>query len=126
MSDPRYHIDVSVDTRFLAEQSSPDQGRYAFAYTVTVRNQGDVPARLMSRHWVITNGDGKVEEVRGAGVVGQQPWIDAGKSHTYSSGTVMTTKVGTMQGSYQMVAEDGNTFDAVIAPFRLAVPGVLH
>jgi ApaG protein len=126
MTDPRYHIDVSVDTRFLAEQSSPEQGRYAFAYTITVHNRGKVPARLVSRHWVITDGNGKVEEVRGAGVVGQQPLIDVGKSHTYSSGTLMATKVGTMQGSYQMLAEDGTQFDAIIAPFRLAVPGALH
>ena len=107
-------------------KSSPDQGRYAFAYTVTVRNKGKVPARLMSRHWVITDGDGKVEEVRGPGVVGQQPLIGVGQAHTYSSGTVMATKVGNMQGSYQMVAEDGKHFDAIIAPFRLAVPGALH
>jgi ApaG protein len=126
MSDPRYHIDVSVDTRFLAEQSNPEQGRYAFAYTVTVRNKGQVPARLMARHWVITDGNGKVEEVRGPGVVGQQPLIGVGQAHTYSSGTIMATKVGNMQGSYQMVAEDGKHFDAIIAPFRLAVPGALH
>ncbi len=126
MPDSRYQIDVSVVTRFLAEQSQPDQHRYAFAYTVTVRNNGEVPATLLSRHWVITDGDGHVEEVRGAGVVGQQPRIEAGASHTYSSGTVMTTKVGNMQGSYQMQAEDGKHFDAVIAPFRLAVPGALH
>lgn len=126
MSDLRYQIDVSVDTRFLAEQSNPDQGRYAFAYTVTVRNQGKVPARLVSRHWVITDGNGRVEEVRGPGVVGQQPLIGVGQSHTYSSGTIMATKVGNMHGSYQMIADDGKEFDAVIAPFRLAVPGALH
>jgi ApaG protein len=126
MSDPRYQIDVSVVTRFLAEQSQPEQHRFAFAYTVTVRNNGQIPARLLSRHWVITDGDGKVEEVRGAGVIGQQPLIEAGESHTYSSGTVMATTVGNMQGSYQMQAEDGRQFDAVIAPFRLAVPGALH
>jgi len=126
MSDSRYQIDVSVVTRFLAEQSQPEHQRFAFAYTVTVQNNGALPARLLSRHWVITDGDGKVEEVRGSGVVGQQPLIEAGQSHTYSSGTVMTTKVGNMQGSYQMLAEDGQHFDAVIAPFRLAVPGALH
>ena len=126
MSDPRYQIDVSVVTRFLAEQSQPEQQRFAFAYTVTVRNNGQIPARLLSRHWVITDGDGKVEEVRGAGVIGQQPLIAAGESHTYSSGTVMATTVGYMQGSYQMQAEDGKQFEAVIAPFRLAVPGALH
>jgi len=126
MSDPRYQIDVSVVTRFLAEQSQPEHQRFAFAYTVTVQNNGQLPAKLVSRHWLITDGDGKVEEVRGAGVVGQQPLINAGQSHTYSSGTVMTSQVGTMQGSYQMVAEDGKQFDAIIAPFRLAVPGALH
>jgi len=126
MSDPRYQIDVSVVTRFLPEQSQPEQNRFAFAYTITVQNNGLLPAKLLSRHWVITDGDGHVEEVRGAGVVGQQPLIAAGKSHTYSSGTVMTTQVGNMQGSYQMLAEDGKHFDAIIAPFRLAVPGALH
>ncbi|NUU34010.1 Co2+/Mg2+ efflux protein ApaG [Pseudomonas sp. C2B4] len=126
MSDPRYQVDVSVVTHYLAEQSQPEQDRFAFAYTITVKNNGLIPAKLLSRHWVITDGDGHVEEVRGAGVVGQQPLIEAGKSHTYSSGTVMTTKVGTMQGSYQMIADDGKQFDAIIAPFRLAVPGALH
>ena len=126
MPELRNRIDVSVDTRFLSEQSNPAQGRYAFAYTVTVRNQGEMAARLVSRHWVITDGNGKVEEVRGPGVIGQQPLIGAGQSHTYSSGTIMATQVGIMQGSYQMVAEDGTPFDAIIAPFRLAVPGALH
>lgn len=126
MSDPRYQVDVSVTTRFLAEQSQPEHDRFAFAYSITVRNNGSLPARLLSRHWIITDGDGHVEEVRGEGVVGQQPLIEAGKSHSYSSGTVMTTKVGTMQGTYQMLAEDGKRFDAVIKPFRLAVPGALH
>ncbi len=126
MSDPRYQVDVSVVTRFLAEQSQPEQSRFAFAYTITVRNNGQLPARLLSRHWLITDGNGHVEEVRGAGVVGRQPLIAAGDSHTYSSGTVMTTTVGNMQGSYQMLAEDGKHFDAIIAPFRLAVPGALH
>ncbi|AZC25690.1 MULTISPECIES: Co2+/Mg2+ efflux protein ApaG [Pseudomonas] len=126
MSDPRYQVDVSVVTHFLADQSQPEQNRFAFAYTITVQNNGSLPAKLLSRHWVITDGDGHVEEVRGAGVVGQQPLIAAGKSHTYSSGTVMTTQVGNMQGSYQMLAEDGKQFDAIIAPFRLAVPGALH
>ena len=126
MSEPRYQVDVSVVTRYLAEQSQPEQNRFAFAYTITVHNSGELPAKLLSRHWVITDGDGHVEEVRGAGVVGLQPLILAGGDHTYSSGTVMTTKVGTMQGSYQMIAEDGKHFDAIIAPFRLAVPGALH
>ncbi|MGE6388216.1 Co2+/Mg2+ efflux protein ApaG [Pseudomonas sp. NPDC078416] len=126
MSDSRYQVDVSVETRFLAEQSQPEHNRFAFAYTITVQNNGGLPAKLLSRHWVITDGDGQVEEVRGDGVVGQQPLIQPGQSHTYTSGTVMTTKVGNMQGTYQMLAEDGKRFDAVIAPFRLAVPGALH
>ncbi|AXO63296.1 Co2+/Mg2+ efflux protein ApaG [Ectopseudomonas oleovorans] len=126
MSDPCYQIDVSVTTRYLAAQSQPEQSRYAFSYTVTIVNNGELPAQLLSRHWIITDGDGRVQEVRGAGVIGQQPHIEPGASHTYSSGTVMTTQVGTMQGSYQMLAEDGKRFDATIAPFRLAVPGALH
>ncbi|ARS50749.1 Co2+/Mg2+ efflux protein ApaG [Ectopseudomonas hydrolytica] len=126
MSDPRYQIDVSVTTRYLAAQSQPEQNRYAFSYTVTIVNNGQLPAKLLSRHWIITDGDGRVQEVRGAGVVGQQPDIAPGASHTYSSGTVMATQVGIMQGSYQMLAEDGKRFDATIAPFRLAVPGALH
>jgi len=126
MSDPRYQVDVSVTTRYLAEQSQPEHNRFAFAYSITVRNNGSLPARLLSRHWIITDGDGHVEQVRGEGVVGQQPLIEAGQSHSYSSGTVMTTRVGTMQGTYQMLAEDGKRFDAVIKPFRLAVPGALH
>lgn len=126
MSDPRYQIDVSVTTRYLAAQSQPEQNRYAFSYTITIVNNGELPAQLLSRHWIITDGDGHVQEVRGAGVIGQQPHIAPGASHTYSSGTVMATQVGTMQGSYQMLAEDGKRFDATIAPFRLAVPGALH
>ncbi|BCD86248.1 protein ApaG [Pseudomonas solani] len=126
MPDSRYLVAVSVTTRFLPEQSQPEQNRFAFSYTVTIRNEGELPAKLVSRHWVITDGDGHVQEVRGAGVVGQQPLIEPGASHVYSSGTVMATRVGTMQGSYQMVAEDGKRFDAEIAPFRLAVPGALH
>ena len=126
MSDPRYQVDVSVVTRYLPEQSQPEHDRFAFAYTITVKNNGSIPAKLLSRHWIITDGDGHSEEVRGAGVVGQQPLIKPGQAHTYSSGSVITTQVGTMQGSYQMLAEYGKRFDATIAPFRLAVPGALH
>ncbi|WP_339407085.1 Co2+/Mg2+ efflux protein ApaG [Pseudomonas helleri] len=126
MSDPRYQIDVSVVTRYLPEQSQPDQQRFAFAYTITVQNNGSLPAQLLSRHWVITDGDGHVEEVRGAGVIGQQPLIAAGQKHVYSSGSVIGTQVGNMQGSFLMRADDGEQFKALIAPFRLAVPGALH
>ncbi|WP_313514836.1 Co2+/Mg2+ efflux protein ApaG [Pseudomonas sp.] len=126
MSDPLYHIDVTVISRFLPEQSQPEQERFAFAYTVTLSNAGEQPAKLISRHWVITDGNGNVQEVRGSGVIGQQPRLEPGQSHTYSSGTMMTTRVGSMHGSYQMLADDGTRFDAPIAPFRLAVPGALH
>lgn len=126
MSDPRYKIDVRVVSRYLPEQSQPEQSRYAFAYSVTIRNNGSLPAQLLSRHWLITDGDGHVQEVRGPGVIGQQPLIGPGQSHSYDSGTLLATQVGTMQGSYQMRAEDGHSFDAPIAPFRLAVPGALH
>lgn len=126
MSDPRYQIDVSIVTRYLAEQSQPQQNRFAFAYDVTIANNGNLPAQLLSRHWLITDGNGQVQEVRGAGVIGEQPLIEPGDSHSYSSGTLMATQVGTMQGSYQMIANDGQRFDAPIAPFRLAVPGALH
>lgn len=126
MSDSPYQIDVSVATQYLPEQSQVEQHRFAFAYTVTITNNGQLAAKLLTRHWLITDGEGRVQEVRGAGVVGEQPLIAPGHSHTYTSGTVMTTRVGTMQGSYQMIAEDGTSFDAQIAPFRLAVPGSLH
>ncbi|MES2819510.1 MAG: Co2+/Mg2+ efflux protein ApaG [Pseudomonadota bacterium] len=126
MPDSRYQIAVSVVTRYLPEQSEPEQNRFAFAYTVTIDNKGQLPAQLQSRYWLITDGDGRKQEVRGPGVIGQQPLIAPGQQHTYSSGTLLATRVGTMQGSYQMRAEDGTCFDALIAPFRLAVPGALH
>ena len=126
MSDSRYQVDVSVTTRFLPEQSQPEQNRFAFSYNVSIHNNGDLAAKLLSRHWLITNGDGHVQEVRGSGVIGQQPLIEPGATHTYSSGTVMSTRVGTMQGSYQMLAADGKKFDAIITPLRLAGPGLLH
>ncbi|KAB0546178.1 Co2+/Mg2+ efflux protein ApaG [Pseudomonas argentinensis] len=126
MSDSRYQIDVNIVTRYLPEQSQPQQNRFAFAYDVTISNNGSLPAQLLSRHWVITDGNGQVQEVRGTGVIGEQPLIAPGDSHRYSSGTLMATQVGTMQGSYQMLAEDGRRFEAPIAPFRLAVPGALH
>lgn len=126
MSDIRYRIDVTIRPQYLPAQSQAEQNRYAFAYTVTIENKGQLSAQLLSRHWIITNGDGQVQQVRGDGVIGEQPTIAPGQSHTYTSGTLMTTRVGSMQGSYQMLAEDGHKFEAVIAPFRLAVPGALH
>ncbi|MGG2018541.1 Co2+/Mg2+ efflux protein ApaG [Pseudomonas sp. S8] len=126
MSDPRYQVDVSVVTRYLADQSQPEHHRFAFAYTITVQNNGERPAQLMSRHWVITTVTACRRGSRRPALSASKPLIEVGKSHTYSSGTVMTTKVGTMQGTYEMVADDGKHFDAIIKPFRLAVPGALH
>ncbi|MBP8171238.1 MAG: Co2+/Mg2+ efflux protein ApaG [Pseudomonas sp.] len=126
MPDSQNQIDVSVTSRYLPEQSQAEHNRFAFAYTVTLHNRGQQAAKLLSRHWLITDGDGRVQEVRGPGVVGQQPRLEPGAQYTYSSGTLMTTRVGFMQGSYQMQTDDGATFDAPIAPFRLVVPGALH
>lgn len=126
MSDSQNQIDVSVTSRYLPEQSQPEQNRFAFAYTVTLRNHGQQPAKLLSRHWIITDGDAHVQEVRGPGVIGQHPLLAVGEEYSYSSGTLMSTQVGFMQGSYQMLGDDGTTFDAPIAPFRLVVPGALH
>jgi ApaG protein len=123
---PLHQIDVDVDTRYLEEQSDPVEGRYVFAYTITIRNDGEVPARLLTRHWIITDANGKVQEVRGEGVVGEQPRLDPGQGFRYTSGAVLETPVGAMQGSYQMVADDGVHFEAPIRPFTLAMPGTLH
>jgi ApaG protein len=123
---PSYTIDVQVETRFVPDQSKPHDNRYVFAYTVTLRNAGDVGARLLTRHWVITDANGKVEEVRGEGVVGEQPWLRPGDRYQYSSGAVLDTVVGTMQGSYQMLADDGTRFEAPIPPFTLSIPRTLH
>ena len=119
-------ITVDVETSFMAEQSDPEHSRYVFSYTITIRNEGTSPARLLARHWIITHANGKVQEVRGDGVVGEQPYLKPGQGFRYSSGATLETPVGVMQGSYQMIAEDGRRFDAPIAPFRLAMPGVLH
>ena len=119
-------IDIAVATRFLDDQSAPEADRYVFAYTIRIHNSGEVPARLISRHWVITDANGKVQEVRGAGVVGEQPWLQPGEDFEYTSGAVLETALGTMRGSYQMVAEDGTRFEAPIPQFTLSVPRVLH
>ena len=124
--DPSSRIRVDVETSYVADQSDPDDGRFVFAYTITIRNQGVTPARLLTRHWIITDANGKVQEVRGDGVVGEQPYLKPGQGFRYSSGAVLETPVGAMQGSYQMLADDGERFDAPIAPFRLAIPGVLN
>jgi ApaG protein len=121
-----HRIRVDVETAYLADQSDPDSDRYVFSYTITIRNDGGVAARLMTRHWLITDANGKTQDVRGEGVVGAQPHLKPGQGFRYSSGAVLETPVGSMQGSYQMVADDGANFDAPIAPFRLAKPGVLN
>lgn len=123
---PLHRIRVEVETNFVDDQSDPRERRFVFAYTITIRNEGQVPARLLTRHWVITDANGKVQEVRGDGVVGEQPYLKPGQGFRYSSGAIIETPVGAMQGTYQMVADDGMHFDAPIAPFTLAMPGVLH
>lgn len=117
---------IDVETAYLEEQSEPKDSRYVFAYTITIRNEGPQPAQLLTRHWIITDANGKVQQVRGDGVVGEQPTIMPGQRHRYSSGAVIETPVGTMEGSYGMRSDDGAQFRADIPCFRLAVPGVLH
>jgi ApaG protein len=122
----KYNIHVSVNTTFIPEQSDPAADRYIFAYTITIANSGTEAAQLISRHWIITDADNVTQEVKGLGVVGEQPLLRPGESFEYTSGTAMATPVGTMRGSYQMVAEDGNKFEAEIPPFTLSMPRVLH
>ena len=119
-------IRIQVATNYVDEQSEPDEDRYVFAYTITITNEGDIPAQLISRHWVITDANGKVQEVRGEGVVGEQPYLKPGQGFRYTSGAVLETPVGAMQGAYEMLADDGVSFDAPIAPFTLAMPGTIH
>ena len=122
----RYEITVAPKVTFLPEQSDPDKNHFVFAYTITVTNTGDVAAQLVSRHWIITDADNQVQEVRGMGVVGEQPVLKPGDTFEYSSGSSIPTAVGTMRGSYQLVAEDGTRFEASIPEFTLSVPRILH
>jgi ApaG protein len=119
-------IRVDVETSYVDEQSDPNERRYVFSYTITIRNEGALPARLLTRHWIITDANGKVQEVRGDGVVGEQPHLKPGQGFRYSSGAVLETPVGAMQGSYQMIDDEGQRFDAPIQPFRLAMPGIVQ
>ncbi|MFD0739960.1 Co2+/Mg2+ efflux protein ApaG [Lysobacter koreensis] len=121
-----YNFEIDVATRYLDDQSEPEQDRYVFAYTIHIRNGGRVPARLLARHWVITDANGKVQEVEGEGVVGQQPWLRPGEDFQYTSGAVLETSLGTMCGSYAVLADDGTRFDAPIPAFTLTVPRTLH
>ena len=122
----RYEASVSTQTQYLADQSDPAANRYVFAYTISIRNTGNVTAQLISRHWIITDARNQVQEVRGLGVVGAQPLLKPGERFEYTSGTAIATPVGTMRGSYQMVAEDGLQFDTPIPEFTLSMPRVLH
>lgn len=122
----KYEFTVTAAPKYLAEHSDPDANQYVFAYTITVHNTGEVRAKLLSRHWVITDGEGRVEEVRGDGVVGEQPVLAPGEAFRYTSGCPLETPVGSMRGTYHCVAEDGTLFEAKIPEFVLAVPRVLH
>lgn len=126
MNQKQCDIRIDVATDYIDDQSEPDAGRYVFAYTITISNDGEVPATLLSRHWIITDANGKVQEVNGDGVVGEQPHLDPGERFRYSSGAVLETPVGAMQGLYRMETDSGSSFDAPIEPFTLAVPGLLH
>ena len=122
----KYEITVAAEAAYLADQSDPSRSQYAFAYTITLTNTGTLAAQLLSRQWIITDSDHHVQEVKGMGVVGQQPRLKPGESFEYTSGASIATPVGTMRGAYQMVAEDGHGFEAAIPVFTLSVPRVLH
>jgi ApaG protein len=119
-------IQIEVESLYLPHQSNPDKNHYVFSYTISISNTGDMPAQLLTRQWLITDSDGRKQEVQGDGVVGEQPEIQPGEKHVYSSGSVLETPVGTMEGCYGMVSSSGMQFDAPIPVFRLAVPGVLN
>ena len=126
MTEGSYDIRIDIETTYVESESLPEEDRYVFAYTITIRNEGRVPAKLLSRHWVITDANGKVQEVRGEGVVGEQPHLKPGEGFQYTSGTMLETPMGTMSGTYQMLADDGATFDALIPEFLLTTPRTLH
>jgi len=126
MNNDSYRISVEVTPNYIEEQSKPDQGHFVFSYTVTIINEGSKPARLLTRHWVITDALGETQEVKGDGVVGEQPHLKPGEGFQYTSGTMMKTPNGSMAGSYQMIADDGFHFDADIPEFYLLAPSTLH
>ncbi|MEX2354190.1 MAG: Co2+/Mg2+ efflux protein ApaG [Gammaproteobacteria bacterium] len=125
-NDQENIVNISVETAYLDDQSVPEQDRYVFAYTITIQNAGEQPVKLLRRHWIITDANNKIQEVRGDGVVGVQPHLAPGQSFTYTSGAILETPVGCMQGSYQMITDDGDSFDAPIDVFRLSIPITLH
>jgi len=124
--NPDAHIDVDVTTQYIEEQSSPEENRFVFSYTITIHNTGSLAAKLLTRHWIINDANGNVQEVHGEGVVGEQPYLRPDDSFEYTSGTVIETPVGSMEGSYQMVTDDGFAFDANIPAFTLSQPNALH
>ncbi|MEX0730414.1 MAG: Co2+/Mg2+ efflux protein ApaG [Aquisalimonadaceae bacterium] len=127
MSDDKpYNVEVDVEPSYVDHESNPEDSRYVFSYTVTIRNVGQVPVRLISRHWIITDANGEEREVHGEGVVGEQPFLDPGKGFRYTSGAMLETPVGSMHGSYEMLTNDGVAFTAEIRPFTLARPHMLH
>tara|TARA_Y100000287_G_C14149207_1_gene318720 strand:+ start:52 stop:429 length:378 start_codon:yes stop_codon:yes gene_type:complete len=121
-----FNIRIKVTTNYLKEQSAPDENRYVFSYTINIKNLGNNSAKLISRQWIITDSNGNIQEVNGDGVVGQQPNINSGEEFTYTSGTIIKTPVGTMEGRYFMEDKDNKRFEALIAPFTLAVPGLIN
>jgi ApaG protein len=125
-TDKKHQITVTTRTTYVPEQSDVEQGRYVFAYTITLKNTGTVTAQLISRHWIITDANNRTQEVRGLGVVGEQPTLRPADSYEYTSGTAIATPVGTMRGTYQMVGADGLKFDAAIPEFTLSIPRILH
>ena len=125
MSNP-YEIDIEVETSYMPDHSEPEKDRYVFAYTITLVNRGSISAKLLTRRWIITDADNRIEEVEGEGVVGEQPTLKPGEGFRYTSGAVVETPVATMHGTYKMLAEDGNTFDTDIPQFILSAPRILH
>ncbi len=126
MNEPKYSVEVTAQAFYLADQSDEENDQYVFAYTIRITNTGSVTAKLISRHWIITDADNQVQEVRGVGVVGEQPVLEPGQSFEYTSGSSLSTAVGTMRGTYHLTAEDGTRFDAAIPEFTLSVPRVIH
>jgi ApaG protein len=125
-SEQIYDIKVIVETAYIAEQSSPEINRYVFSYTIKLTNTGSVPARLLRRHWIITDANSKIQEVHGDGVIGEQPYLTPGQSYIYTSGAMLETPIGCMEGNYDMIADDGIEFEALIPAFRLTTPHTLH
>lgn len=124
--DKKQDIHVDTDASFITSSSEPEAARYVFAYTITIENKGSIGAKLLSRHWVITDSNGKIQEVHGEGVIGEQPYLKPGEKYQYTSGAVIETSIGAMQGSYEMLDDDGVKFDAIINTFSLSIPRTLH